>query len=180
MSEKYDKKVFGKWLLNNAQKLQHGIVQGAQKAQEISQTVNQKIESSPTAKAARDFILEQGEKVSDVRIGHTRIGDLPNAALRLSQRQLFKLINKMRSVDPDFNWEAYLPSAAELPIFDAFDTLGLPYGTPWEDVKKTYRRLMRQYHPDRHSETPESERRATMKTQEITTAYELIQQHYGK
>ena len=86
----------------------------------------------------------------------------------------------MRTIDPGFNWEAYLPNPADMPIFEAFNCLGVPYGAPWDDVKKAYRKLMRQWHPDKHGESPEAEQRATQKTQEITAAYELIAQHYGK
>ena len=180
MSEKFDKAALFEWLQTRAGKLQRGREKGVRKGQVISDTIQAKIDANPKARAARDFIIDKGEKFCDVRIGHTRIGDLPHAAQKLTERQLFKLLDKMRTIDPGFNWEAYLPNPADMPIFEAFNCLGVPYGAPWDDVKKAYRKLMRQWHPDKHGESPEAEQRATQKTQEITAAYELIAQHYGK
>ena len=180
MSEKFDKAALFEWLQTGAEKIQRGVEAGVRRGQRLSEGLHAKIDAHPRARAARDFILEKGEKLRDVRIGHTRIGDIPNAAHRLTERQLFKLIDKMRSADPGFNWDAYLPNPADMPIFEAFHCLELPYGAPHDEVKKAYRKLMREWHPDKHGESPEAERIATQKTQEITAAYELIQQHYGK
>lgn len=41
-------------------------------------------------------------------------------------------------------------------------------------VKRSYRRLMRRYHPDRHSGDPERERLATELSQELTRAYDAV------
>lgn len=180
MSEKFDKAALFEWLQTSAGKLQRGIERGLQKGQAFSNEIQSTIDAHPKARAACDFLIEQGEKIRDVRIGHTRIGDIPNAAQRLTERQFFKLIDKMRRADPGFNWGAYLPNPADMPVFEAFACLGIPYGTPWDDVKKAYRKLMREWHPDKHGESEAAERRATLKTQEITAAYELIQKHYGK
>ena len=184
MSNKFDKQAIFTLLNKGAKKVQTGIIKGAQKAQEVSETLNAKIEANPKAQEARDkakaFAETQKERICDVRIGDTRIGDLPNAAQRMTERQLFKLLMKVRDVDPDFNWNQYVPNPEEMPIFTAFETLGLPYGTSFEEVKKTYRSLLREWHPDRHASSPEAERIATTKTQELTAAYELIEQHYGK
>ena len=184
MSEKFDKAALFQWIQGGAEKLQEGIERGAQKGQAISEAINAKIDAHPTLKTARDktrdFVREQKERLSDVSIGHTRLGDIPNAAQRLTERQFYKLIDRMRQIDPDFHWDSGMPSPSEMPVFEAFERLGLPYGTPWEEVKKTYRRLMREWHPDKHGESPEAEAQATRRTQEITSAYELIAQHYGK
>lgn len=184
MSDRFDKQAVFTWLHKGASKLQKGIVEGAKKAQEASEAIQAKIEANPKAKEVRDkakaFAQTQKERISDVRIGDTRIGDIPSAAQRMTERQLFKLLMKVRDVDPDFNWNQYVPNPEEMPIFTAFETLGLPYGTSFEEVKKTYRSLLREWHPDRHASSPEAERIATTKTQELTAAYELIEQHYGK
>ena len=181
---KLNKKSIVNWLQKKASQVQQGIEQGVVKSMEIREAIHEKIEANPKAKAARDisaeFIKAQAERLSDMRINGKRIGDLPHAAQKLTERQLYKILFKMREIDPDLNWDQFLPDNNEMPVFAAFEKLGLPYGTPYEEVKKTYRRLMREYHPDKHSESPEAERLATEKTQELTAAYELISEHYGK
>ena len=184
MAKQLDKRAIFKWLQSGASTLQKGIAMGVQKTQDFSQRVNQRLDENPRIKALREqvsqFAHEQSEKIQDFRIRGTRIGDLPNAAQKLTERQLLKLMMRLREVSPDFDWNQYLPDPQQMPIFEAFDALGLPYGAPFDDVKKKYRQLMREYHPDRHSESPEAERAATQKTQQITAAYELIEKHYGK
>lgn len=181
---KINTKALAKWIRTKAVQVQSGIEQGVEKTKEIRSNLNAKIEASPKAKQIRDvsseFIKAQAERISDIRIKGKRVGDLPHAARKMTERYFLKILLKMREVDPDMNWEQFMPNPDEMPIFAAFETLGLPYGTPYEEVKKTYRRLMREYHPDKHSESPEAEKLATEKTQEITVAYELISEHYGK
>ena len=184
MAKQIDKEAIFDWLHSSAEKLQRGVEFGVKKTKEASKAINEKIDKNPKAKAVRDnvskFAQEKSERLMDMRIGGTRVGDLPNAAQRLTERQLYKIIAKLHEVEPDFDWNQFLPNTDEMPVFSAFECLGLPYGTPFEEVKKTYRKLMREYHPDRHGESPEAERLATEKTQKLTAAYELICQHYGK
>ncbi len=172
------------WVQSNAYKIQQGLEKGIEASEKVRKTIDKKIEAHPKVKAARDvateFVKAQAERLSDVRINGTRVGDFPNAAQKLTERQIYKLISKLREVDPDANWDQFIPNTNDMPVFGAFETLGLPYGAPFEEVKKTYRSLMREYHPDKHGDSPEEERKATQKTQELTAAYELICQHYGK
>ena len=169
-----DSKSLLNWIQNNASKIQKGITKGIQKTKQAKKTINETIEAHPKAKAARDlateFIKAQAERLSEVRIRGTRVADFPNAAQRLTERQIYKLINKLREVDPNARWDQFIPNTSDMPVFAAFETLGLPYGTPFEEVKKTYRQLMREYHPDKHGGSPEEERKATQKTQELTAA----------
>ncbi|HBB52900.1 MAG TPA: co-chaperone DjlA [Legionellales bacterium] len=60
---------------------------------------------------------------------------------------------------------------------NAFKTLNLPSSASQTEVKKAYRRLMSQYHPDKMMAKGASEldiQKATEKTQEISKAYEQI------
>lgn len=184
MAKQLDKQAILGWIRQGKDKIQHGVEIGIEKSQKVSQNIHDKIESNPRAKSFVDnvsrFAHDKSEKILDARVRGVRIGDLPNAAQKLSERQLYRILAKMRELSPDFNWDTYIPDPHDLPVFNAFECLGLPYGTPFEEVKKKYRQLMREYHPDRHTESPEAERAATQKTQEITAAYELIAQHYGK
>ena len=67
--------------------------------------------------------------------------------------------------------------SGEKSIRDYYANLEVPYGSDLETVKESYRRLMRKYHPDRHSASPEMEALATELTQEITRAYQAIESY---
>ena len=47
-----------------------------------------------------------------------------------------------------------------------------------ETVKKSYRRLMQKYHPDRYANDPEMEKLATELSQELSQAYKAIKAYH--
>ena len=51
-----------------------------------------------------------------------------------------------------------------------YEALGVSETASQEDIKKAYRKLSLQYHPDRNNNSPES----TLKFQNISSAYEVI------
>ncbi len=53
---------------------------------------------------------------------------------------------------------------------DHYRTLGLPLEATQQDIKKAYRRLAMQHHPDRNGGDPESEERL----KEINEAYRIL------
>jgi curved DNA-binding protein CbpA len=59
----------------------------------------------------------------------------------------------------------------------AYARLETPYGADLKTVRSNYRRLMRRYHPDRHSDDPERERVATEIAQKLSSAYDLLCDH---
>ena len=59
----------------------------------------------------------------------------------------------------------------------AYAALEVPAGSDFETVKKSYRRLMRKYHPDLHGGAPEKYRAATDLTQRLTQAYKTLEKH---
>ena len=68
----------------------------------------------------------------------------------------------------------------ELTVKDAYAILGVDANTQDKDVKKAYRRLISQHHPDKlvAKGLPEEMMKvASQKTHEIKTAYEKIKQH---
>lgn len=68
-------------------------------------------------------------------------------------------------------------------IDDAYRVLGVPASASDAEVKKAYRRLMSQNHPDKLAAKglPESMREmAEQKTREITAAYELVERSRGR
>ncbi len=55
-------------------------------------------------------------------------------------------------------------------IDDPYKVLGLEHGASQEEIKKAYRRLAKQYHPDLHPDDP----KANEKMNEINEAYDML------
>jgi DnaJ-domain-containing protein 1 len=70
-------------------------------------------------------------------------------------------------------------SSEEKSIGDYYANLEVEYGADMQTVKKSYRRLMRRYHPDNFSDDPEMEELATELTQELSEAYQKVREHKG-
>ena len=78
------------------------------------------------------------------------------------------------------------PSAGPLPrrsspedeVRRAYAALEVPVGSNFETVRKSYRALMRKYHPDRHTGSPGKQKAATELAQKLSQAYELIERHH--
>jgi DnaJ-domain-containing protein 1 len=68
-------------------------------------------------------------------------------------------------------------AAGDSAIRKAYAALEVPAGSDFETVRKSYRRLMRKYHPDLHGGTPEAQRAATDLTQRLTQAYKTLEKH---
>ena len=68
-------------------------------------------------------------------------------------------------------------AAGDDAIRKAYAALEVPAGSDFETVKKSYRRLMRKYHPDLHIGAPEKARAATDLTQRLTQAYKTLEKH---
>ena len=62
-------------------------------------------------------------------------------------------------------------------IRDYYANLEVPMGSDIDTVKESYRRLMRKYHPDRHSGDPVMEAMATELSQELTSAYQAVESY---
>jgi DnaJ like chaperone protein len=69
------------------------------------------------------------------------------------------------------------PRPRETPLSEAYVTLGLTSSATDSDVKRAYRKLISQHHPDKLSAqkvTPERMQKATEQTQKIQKAYDAI------
>lgn len=68
-----------------------------------------------------------------------------------------------------------MPGAIDHARLGAFRMLGVPNGSPDDDIKRAYRRLVRQYHPDLHPDANHDERSAlSSRLREITAAYKQL------
>jgi DnaJ-domain-containing protein 1 len=57
-----------------------------------------------------------------------------------------------------------------------YERLEVPYGSDWDTVKTSYRKLMRKYHPDLHGgKSAEKQRAATEVAQALTQAYNELE-----
>jgi DnaJ-domain-containing protein 1 len=63
---------------------------------------------------------------------------------------------------------------------ELYAQLEVPYGAPFQEVKASFRRLMRKYHPDLHVNNPVKHKAATQLTMTLTAAYNELEQHLTK
>ncbi|MCA9681148.1 MAG: DnaJ domain-containing protein [Myxococcales bacterium] len=61
-----------------------------------------------------------------------------------------------------------------------YRTLELPVGSDVASVRKSYRRLMAKYHPDKYASDPDKYAAATEVARKITVAYDGIKTHLGE
>jgi DnaJ-domain-containing protein 1 len=71
-------------------------------------------------------------------------------------------------------------STPEDEIRRAYAALEVPQGSNFETVRKSYRTLMRKYHPDHHTGSPDKQKAATELTQKLTEAYKLLERRLRK
>jgi DnaJ-domain-containing protein 1 len=57
----------------------------------------------------------------------------------------------------------------------AYAALEVPPGSSFETVRHAYRTMMRKYHPDLHTSTPEKQKAANELAQKLTDSYKLLE-----
>ncbi len=62
-------------------------------------------------------------------------------------------------------------------LAEYYKVLDLSYGASRDEIKKSYRKLMRKYHPDRHVGNPKKQKAATELSMRVTQAYNAIEEH---
>jgi DnaJ-class molecular chaperone len=68
-------------------------------------------------------------------------------------------------------------AAGDEAIRRAYAALEVPAGSDLEIVKRSYRRMMRKYHPDLNAGSTEKQRAATDLSQRLTEAYKTLERH---
>jgi DnaJ-domain-containing protein 1 len=71
-------------------------------------------------------------------------------------------------------------ASGDAAIRKAYAALEVPPGSDFETIRKSYRRMMRKYHPDLHRGSPEAQRAATDLAQRLTEAYKLLEKQTRK
>lgn len=70
---------------------------------------------------------------------------------------------------------AHIPETLKPTVKNYYEVLGVPRNATSETIKKVYRRLSLEFHPDRHSEEGDEEQLAAQtRFQEINQAYEIV------
>jgi DnaJ-domain-containing protein 1 len=69
------------------------------------------------------------------------------------------------------------PPSSQKRLRDLYAQLEVPYGADFAEVKQSFRRLMRKYHPDLHAGNPQKQKVATQLTMSLTQAYNELEQH---
>jgi DnaJ-domain-containing protein 1 len=59
-----------------------------------------------------------------------------------------------------------------------FHNLEVPFGASMERVRQSYKRLLSQYHPDKHASDPQRHQTATEITKKLNESYKRIQHFY--
>lgn len=67
------------------------------------------------------------------------------------------------------------PGSIDLGRVGLYRTLGISFGAPEDEIKRAYRRLVREYHPDLHPDANSDERRTlSSRFAEVTAAYRAL------
>lgn len=67
------------------------------------------------------------------------------------------------------------PGSIDTARLSAYRALGLSTGAPADEIKRAYRRLVREYHPDLHPDATHEERRTlSVRFAEVTAAYKSL------
>ena len=97
----------------------------------------------------------------------------------LEHRRLDKELNeRVEQAAKRSNANSYPKPTATAPdkVAQAYAALEIKPGADFATVKSQYRNMMRKYHPDHHTGSPEKEKAAHELTQKLTEAYKLLEE----
>ncbi|GAB1432131.1 hypothetical protein MASR2M29_07560 [Spirochaetota bacterium] len=85
--------------------------------------------------------------------------------------------------EAQFRAQSFKASSGPPPkLAQAYKTMGLPFKTPFTEVKTAYKKLLKEHHPDKHGSDPLAQKQATETSARINNAYRVIElwHEYGK
>lgn len=77
--------------------------------------------------------------------------------------------------EPSARPHAAASEPVEPPLAIHYRRLEVPYGAPWSEVRRAYRRLLRSYHPDLHASDPSRQKAAERITGLLNESYEALE-----
>ena len=101
-------------------------------------------------------------------------------ALKYIAQKLYFPLQELESLIQQFS--ASKSGSKEISVDDAYKVLGIDESLDDKEIKRAYRRLLAQHHPDKlvaKGLPEEIQKLANEKTQEIISAYEIIKKHRG-
>jgi len=72
------------------------------------------------------------------------------------------------------------PGSTEAQVLEWYRVLDLQVGADMAQIKTSYRKMMRRYHPDMHAGSPQKQKAATELSMRVTTAYNGLVGHLEK
>ena len=72
---------------------------------------------------------------------------------------------------------AAMPTPIPQSLRKDYQTLNVSFGSPLDEVAKSYKTLLRKHHPDRHATNPAALAKATEITKQLTSSYSRIRQY---
>lgn len=160
---------------------------------DITSPIAKRASSSPDARRAREKMAAEREaRVRGVRADRSaaearaREEAFRDAKRRAQQQQAYQ--SSASSAGPSAGGpHRSRRTRAKEAVFGRDDaiakhykTLNLPYGAPFDEVKKAFRQMMRKYHPDMHSGNPQKQKAASELTKQLTVAYNELENHLVK
>lgn len=113
------------------------------------------------------------------RIAKSNIGyylDKKNSVLE--EPPIFDPVENWDQVNSETGYES--PEVPQNPLAKYFANLELPTTANRREVKASWKRLMKKYHPDLHSTDPKKREVATELSQGLTEAYKILDKELAK
>jgi DnaJ-domain-containing protein 1 len=102
------------------------------------------------------------------------------AAARAARARAEESVRAARARADESARRAPRPPTGGDEIRRAYAALEVAYGADFVTVRKSYRTLMRKYHPDRHGQSPEKQKAANELAQRLTAAYRVLSRQLRK
>ena len=129
--------------------------------------------------------MDQGNGHFYIRFVLTQAMDLFRRLIEIGRS---RLDDRLRRETPRLETEGFGPgntdpreepgsrrSDVDPALAEYYANLELPYGSDLETVRTAWRRMMKQYHPDRHARDEEKRRTADELTARLTRAYRELE-----
>jgi len=85
--------------------------------------------------------------------------------------------NFEQNFDANANQQSWQQQQEERQYYTALE---LPYGASFEDIKAAYKKMIKQYHPDRFHNDIEKHKAAVEISQKLNIAYGYFEKKFGK